>query len=272
MLTREPRPAPSPTRRAAILLLVVCVGVSLLAFLPRAAAQDDAPPDAVAPLRLLTFNILYKNADIEALAGVILDADADLVLAQEVGALAAADLPPALTDAYPYSAIYRGERERLGLAVFSRLPLLAQDYQPFAEQSSLLRVEVDYAGQPLAIYNVHLANPLRGDRYDATTRGAAITALLDRLGGETAPLVVAGDFNLTELDADYARLTGVLVDSFRESGGGFGATFPVWSPLPFARLDYVFHSADLISRSAEVVATSGGSDHFPVRVELAPAP
>ena len=42
--------------------------------------------------------------------------------------------------------------------------------------------------------------------------------------------------------------------------------------LPLVRIDYVFHNADLISLKTEVVPNNNGSDHFPVRAELAFSP
>ena len=63
-----------------------------------------------------------------------------------------------------------------------------------------------------------------------------------------------------------------LIDSFAESGSGLGLTFPANSFIPLARIDYVFHSPDLHSLNAQVMPSNGGSDHYPVRVELAFAP
>ncbi|MEO8397618.1 MAG: endonuclease/exonuclease/phosphatase family protein, partial [Chloroflexota bacterium] len=120
----------------------------------------------------------------------------------------------------------------------------------------------------VTIYDVHLANPLIADDFDPKAHGEGITALLDLLANESQPLIVAGDFNMTDASTDYGRMTENLVDSFRESGSGFGLTFPAWSPLLAVRLDYIFHSSDLRSLKTEVVSSSGESDHFPVRSEL----
>ncbi len=178
-------------------------------------------------------------------------------------------------DSYPYHTYYSGNG-RGALWVLSKYPLLAEDFSAYAEDSTRLRFQIEIKGERLTFYNVHLVNPLVSDDGQLTNRSAAhdlgVDRLIDRLKDEAAPLIVTGDFNMTEFNDGHRRMTEDLINSFRESGNGLGLTFPADSFSPLIRIDYVFHSPDLRSLNAQVLPSNGGSDHFPLRVELSLSP
>jgi endonuclease/exonuclease/phosphatase (EEP) superfamily protein YafD len=63
-----------------------------------------------------------------------------------------------------------------------------------------------------------------------------------------------------------------LRDSYQEVGWGFGHTYPTTPQsfgisVPLLRIDYVFHSAELVALRARV-GPDGGSDHLPVVADL----
>ena len=236
----------------------------LIGFVPPAAAQFDPPQ-----LSVMTYNVLATNDDIDAIAQTIRASDADVVVLQEISQRIAQRLPRALADDYAYSSLHPSPVSRLGLGVYSRFPLISDDYLAYQTQSSRLRLQINIKGLLVTIYNVHLANPLTNQTVDPQAHSEGITGLLDMLASEYNPLIVAGDFNMTDFSTDYGRMAERLVDSFHESGTGLGNTYPSWSPLPLARLDYVFHSSDMTSLTTQVMPSAGSSDHFPVRAELA---
>ena len=98
-----------------------------------------------------------------------------------------------------------------------------------------------------------------------------IRTLLALIEVETRPLIVTGDFNMTERCGDYASIAHHLRDAFRAVGTGLGHTFPRFGarprafpvPWPMLRLDYVWHSDHFEAASAEV-GDAGQSDHHPV--------
>ena len=253
--------------------LLAVLGVGLI-FSPALAAP--ASRDQPANLVILTYNVLYNNIDLAAISEIIRASNADVVLIQEVTADLARDLPPLLEDAYPYAAMRVAIVRRLGLGVFSRYPLLIEAFRrDISLDSSSLYVQIDLDGTPITIYNVHLANPLNdGFRYDASQPSQSVSWLLDLLSldqtEQPMPLIVAGDLNFANFSADYSRMTEYLTDSFAETSGAlqFGFTFPADALFPLLRLDYVFHNAAFCSRSAAVGESAGGSDHYPLRVEL----
>ena len=240
------------------LLLLVLLGLAP----PAGAEETDS-------LVIMTYNIHTRNYDVEAIAQVIRESGADIVLIQEVTDYLDRDLTNAVADVSPYAAVHIYPRLRLGLGAFSRTPILNDEFTVFTGDASRQRLQIDAEGRLLTFYNIHLANPTHaGPRYNPAALTEGVSALLEMIDAEPAPLVVAGDFNTASFSADYQRLADALKDGFGQAGRGLGFTYPADSLLPVLRIDYVFHSDDLSALQAEVLGDSGGSDHYPVRVEL----
>jgi endonuclease/exonuclease/phosphatase family metal-dependent hydrolase len=107
-----------------------------------------------------------------------------------------------------------------------------------------------------------------------------IEELIPHITGVKDPILVMGDFNMTDQNPGYQLLTQVVRDAYREAGWGFGFTFPnphradrplslgpVSVPAPLVRIDYIFHSAQLLSEQAHAIC-QGGSDHCYVVAQL----
>jgi endonuclease/exonuclease/phosphatase (EEP) superfamily protein YafD len=140
----------------------------------------------------------------------------------------------------------------------------------------------------LTLFNVHPAVPLlHADGpgafglsivYDTTQRSTEVTRLVELVDGAAGPILVTGDFNLSEYSQDYRLLQARLEDAYRIAGWGFGHTFPragafaksLPAPWPVVRLDYVWYSSELRAVAADV-GPSGGSDHHAVVVRLVQA-
>ncbi len=140
------------------------------------------------------------------------------------------------------------------------------------------QVTLDLDGRPVNVFNVHLQMPLEttsrsldlsSTKYVNDLRDANVQDLLSRLETIDTPMIVIGDFNLTDQQSPYAALTNRLCDAHDESGWGMGFTARILSlGLPMWRIDYVFHSPELVAlRTA--LGDFGASDHRPVIAELA---
>lgn len=145
---------------------------------------------------------------------------------------------------------------------------------------------IDVRGTPLIVYNLHPTHPgMTGEGFFRPAyRRREIEELLARAAKEKEPVILAGDFNMTDLTEDYGRIAAQYHDAYRQVGWGMGFTFPdqrypnALSGAPFnrelpfppwMRLDYVFYSAPLRAAEAHVWPDSGGSDHRPLWVRLA---
>lgn len=271
--------------RTALVLAAVPLATFAYLYGPRLAprrAVEAAGPD----FRVLSFNVGAARGlgQPEPIARTVRAANADLVCLVEAREDTPGTVGAALGDSHPYRA------DGGSVFVFSRLPLLNPRRGPLRSgaHDSLL-VDVVLGDRLLTLAVVHLqrtdeypglgrgfpallraASGYRTDRRDAAA--ADLAALLHDVG---APLVLVGDFNLTEWSHSYQRLTADLEDSHLEAGQGFGHTYPTTLrsvvpglALPLLRIDYVFHSTDLVALRAWV-GPDGSSDHLPVLADLA---
>jgi len=138
--------------------------------------------------------------------------------------------------------------------------------------------ELDRAGAPLVVYSVHMPSPrhelesMRGlgllaalfgreGRYGSKIRKSAelswaarvdlAQTVVDEIGKEKRPFLIAGDFNVPSHGHIYHMVSSRFTDSFEKRGRGFGFTFPGYThnPLalfgPWMRLDYIFAGSGL---------------------------
>lgn len=267
------------TQLPAALMFVLSYGIL---FLPRPV---EAIPNSTA-ISVMTFNLHGEEQFAEPLAALIRESGVDIIALQEVSPTVGVLLED-MADVYPHQALHPNEEPTRGLALLSRYPLLEDEYWRTAAVPQSMghqRVEIDVDGVRFTVYNTHPVHPaMTGRLFDPIPRALEITELLARIGEENRAAVMMGDFNLTDLSEDYARIAARYGDTYREVGWGMGFTFPDFSQPqalprflsnttalpPFVRLDYIFHNDAVQALEARVWPTSGGSDHRPVFTRLA---
>ncbi len=243
-------------------------------LLPKSApvAQSDNT------LSLITFNAYPHNEQLPQAIDWLLAQNADIITMQEIGG----DVSR-LEAAYAHHIAQTYEN---GHAIFSRYPI-TENSEVMLEDSPHQRVRLDVNGQPLVLYNIHLYMPFREQteeaqnqrplwlRYDPQRRNRQIRELLQYTASESAPLIIAGDFNMSEFSPIYQTLNERFTDSYRATTRGIGATWPGgnseelignWPRL--VRLDYVWLSNTLQPLRA-IAGQPLGSDHLPLKVEIA---
>ncbi|MFQ3647881.1 MAG: endonuclease/exonuclease/phosphatase family protein [Anaerolineae bacterium] len=238
-------------------------------FIPRAR---KAAPD-VPTLTVLTHNLLADPHPLDAIIAALRASSADIIALQEVSQAYEPLLIEGLRDVYPYFGVHTVALRFAGQAIFSRYPLLEDDYWQYEWLPTPLghqRALIDTPYTPVVVYNVHPTHPgMNGQHFNPAYRHREIQDVMARIHAETLPVVLLGDFNMPENSPDYQTVTATLTDAYRDVGLGIGWTFRLRLPFPFLRLDYVFCSAEWLPLTAEVLPEHGGSDHYPVRVALA---
>lgn len=276
------------SRRAGLVLMVP---VLLLAstygalFLPRSIPSifRASSPTSGATLRVMTANLLVSNDDLSAVTGLLLVERPDVVALQELSPAMAEHLRRELRGQYPYQLL-EPSTSPAGLGVLSRYPIRAEQSGGELPRACFCqRVAVDLGGRTTTLLNVHPWPPrVRYRRVgrvpipttvdpEQTKRG--LEAALAGLEGGTGPLIVAGDFNLSDRQPLYRQLRRTLLDAHVEAGWGLGHSFPslAFEGLPsisFVRIDYILHDRSLTARSART-GTIPGSDHRHVVADLA---
>lgn len=255
------------------------------AFLPDRIFAQPVKPD----LRVLTYNIHSEDEFLDPMIALIREVNADVVALQELSVGAAERFTTEFADLYPYQAFHTIEGQPIpGQGVMSRYPITEDTYWRNEFLPLYLghqRVQVHIDGTPLTLYNAHPIHPIMksGRLFNTELRASEVQSVLDRAVSELEdnPLLMVGDFNMTDQSDDYRRVTSYLGDAYREAGWGLGFTFPDFSawyavpvgralPVrPIARLDYQFYNARLRPLDAHVWRSAGGSDHRPVLVDYA---
>lgn len=272
-------------RRFAGTLLVAGLITTGLAA-PAAAGPGPAGPSAPdRPVRVMSYNIHHgvgvdDRLDLARIAAEIRDSDADIVGLQEVDRhwgerSAFADQAQELARMLHMHVVYGanldrdplnpGEpRRQYGTAILSDAPIheWRNTLLPRTgnlEQRGLLEALVTVRGVPVRVFTTHLQHNSQAERI------AQVAAVRDIIGVPRESVVLTGDLNARPDTPEIAALTEDLVDAWAEAGVGDGYTLSATNP--YARIDYVMHSADVVARTAAVLSTDG-SDHLPVVADL----
>lgn len=250
-------------------------------YLPR----QVAPAAGGTRLTLTTFNMSDRNAQREDVAPWLREENSEIVLLQEAPPNWAKSGVDSLRELYPYQVGTILTNDTHGAVILSKYPLRA-----FREGEGYFRVAVIVGAQPIALYNVSLPTPVLGEprepiylrnrwitsiwdmawAYDDTPRNQVLDTLIAEIEAEPLPVIVAGDFNMSDFTPTYDLWASRLSDSFREGGSGFGGTWPVFKRIRFpgfVRLDYIWHSATFSAAAAEL-GPYLGSDHLPISSTL----
>lgn len=256
---------------APVLALII---ISAPYFLPRQRDYTDAGP----ALKVLTLNI-HQPASDEALTEItriINQTEADIVAVQELGPSPQERLGKQLEYFYPYQSLHTDENyPGSGQGVLSKYPILAEEYwKAGGEWNGNQRVEIDFDGESIVIYNVHPHPPIeRGLDPQMASHEQTLLDVYERAIAEESAVLIMGDFNMTTQFRAYEVIESRYHDAYREVGEiGFGFTHPHFAgiPLPtFWRVDYVFYDPQHFRGvNARMLDGSVHTDHLPLLVRL----
>jgi vancomycin resistance protein VanJ len=222
-----------------------------------------ASSSGASPLHLMTYNVQYNNPDPRATIDAIADADADVVLLQEVTTTWREALDRRFKDIYPHRA-YRIPGVA-GEAVLSKRPISVDEVLRSPNDARFVAQRVVIDG--IQILNVHLrpaidrGSWIRGFFTTPAMRLREARAYWPQLVHGT-PTVVAGDFNE---DIDGKAIAFLAGQGLSLAGAPGPKT---WHQKPLAiDLDHVMIDATLEAKDGAVL-DAGTSDHRPVVVTI----
>ena len=246
---------------------------------PVSRGQSATASKAHAALRILSYNIHHANPpsrggliDLDAIARVIQNADADLVALQEVdkntrrsgGVDQAKTIAEKTGMYYHFFKAIDHEGGEYGLAILSKQPLkqtklvrLPQEMK--AEERILAYAELKINGKKLVFANTHL------DAYTAQNRVVQMQHIVEVFKKLKTPVILCGDLNSTA-GTDPINL---LDQHFQRScTSDCPGTIPALKPRK--TIDFVaLKNADWKVVSHEALAETYASDHRPVLVQYA---
>ena len=249
----------------------VSVGSLILAgaaVWPYQAVGQAAHADVVdtgPSVRVLLVNLLLSNREHDRVLQLVRNADADVLVFQEVNERWKSALAP-ITAAYPYVA-GKTREDPFGTMVYSRLPILDQGTVPHgAAGRSSLQLVIDVQGTPVSIVCTHPKPPLLAGSF--ALRNDQIDRVIRLVETLPRPLVLVGDLNTTMWSPWFRRLCDRAgLASVREGVGVLGswpAALPGFMRIP---IDHVLVSPDVTVGSCRL-GDDVGSDHLPLIVDL----
>jgi endonuclease/exonuclease/phosphatase (EEP) superfamily protein YafD len=275
--------------RALRLAVIAC----LLCGLPFAPRLQIGPATTARPgttLTVTTWNVAFGHADGDAVRRFVESRPADIVaLEEDYNIWWDSDYARWIEREAGLARIYPHQirLHPLGLTLLSVYPLLESSVtEGGAGEASAPPViwgRFDLGqGRSVVVAAAHPRNPTRGGCdprrlcYDPAARDAEIREVRATVApflAQGEPLILAGDFNLTEREPAYRDLIAGLWDAHAVTGNGFGHT---WRPfglarlgLPLLRIDYLLGSPGIWPLDLSSDCTPRGTDHCALTATIA---
>ncbi len=283
-----------------VLLLIGAPKIKLYYHFSDSAPAPD--PKEAGSLRVMTWNVEgfvahdagtgQSRSTAAEITGYIRQEDPDVVCLQEFQSTPA--VPESALDdrlsKWPYRRIGYSVSGVLGVAVYSKYPIVDDDFMQFENGANgSLRVDLRMESDTLRVICNHLESTyiqseditflqpenfteapdksgrIRGiaSRLRRGFRARAVQAdtIAARIASHDGPTIVCGDFNDTPMSYVYRTIRGRFGDAFQARGSGYGFTYK--SLYRLLRIDYILPSPHLETLSYESPATEW-SDHNPV--------
>lgn len=249
--------------RMAVLALAGTVATTASVIAYTGWHLQPAQAQAVRDFRLVTFNVFYRNRNLEGIANYLQRIDADVVALQELEPPQALQLA-ALLPSYPH--VSAQAQSRYGAIMFSRWPIVADEIVELVPGGAgVEKTVIDWRGQPVTLIGAHLHWPIRPGT--AHLRNAELHRLAQLARSIDGPLFVGGDFNVTPWSPNFrdAVAESGLQDCAR--GQGPVTTWPTFFAPALIRIDHCLASEDW--RVVAMRTGPGlGSDHYPVVIDF----
>ncbi|WP_339750639.1 endonuclease/exonuclease/phosphatase family protein [Algoriphagus aquimarinus] len=265
------------------IFLISLFGACAQAQEPSVSTDPDEPIEANEGLevKVLSYNVHHCNPpsnpgliDVDGIAKVIMDSNADLVGLQEIDVnnersgmhLNQAKKLAELTDMYYYFSKgidYKGGE--YGTAILSKYPISQMETiqlpeEPGSERRTLSVLTVDLPnGKKMRFGNTHL--DFTSDE-NALAQAKAITTYFE---AEELPVILVGDFNVESTSQTMAHLDKTFDRTCEQ---GCPATIPVVNPRK--AIDFILYSSGMGIQTMfhEVIQEHYASDHLPVLAKL----
>ncbi|MDB5153082.1 MAG: endonuclease/exonuclease/phosphatase family protein [Mucilaginibacter sp.] len=198
-------------------------------------------------------------------------------------------------NSYYFEAVRANKDEAIGIALFSKFPIVDHGFIQLADRSSenqCLYIDVKKGEKTIRVYNVHLQS-IRFDPDDyrylnsVSRQGKTEVSSAKRLGSKlkTAfikrsqqifkvknhagvcpyPYIISGDFNDTPTSFAVNQMCKGLKNAFREKGSGLGRTYN--GNFPNYQIDYIMASPKFDVTDYNITERKL-SDHYPVCSDL----
>lgn len=181
---------------------------------------------------------------------------------------------------------------QFGLAIFSKYKIINHGLINYDKKSNnqIIFIDIIKGKDTLRVYNAHLVSNSIEDQeipdaefsqksqQKATSLGRTLKRSFGKRGKQVDSLskhmeackhkaILCGDFNDLPYSYTYRTLSSHMESTFEAKGNGFGFTFN--GKIPFLRIDHIFVSEGIETRSFNTHKDVKYSDHCPISAVLA---
>ena len=250
------------------------LGLFLISFPTRLEGSSVDIPSRLT-LTMVTYNIRRGEKGLEGIAKTLKKIDPDIVFLQEIHGPSylpgwidqAKQLSHQLHLNYAFGKARLWISGEYGIATLSRFPILEKKVLllpnlPGEEQEALLILKVQTDLGPLILMNTHLFSTARQKGNKAgPLRHVQAQRIMKEILQQEHPVIFGADLNVYANSKIKHLFSKHMVDVFKETGRGRGATFP--AKFPLARIDYLYIKGFFRLLDSRVYK-SKASDHRPV--------
>lgn len=199
------------------------------------------------------------------------------------------------SDYYYFQPLIFNASEAIGIAIFSKFPIIAHGVIPISDrisENACIYADLQKGSQKLRVYNVHLQsigfdpedykyiNSItqqgKPDMYSTRRLGNKLKAAFQKRSLQVKkiknnaaacpyPFIISGDFNDTPASYAVNEMAKGLKNAFREKGYGLGRTYN--GNFPNYQIDYILASPHFNVLNYTIIEQKL-SDHYPVRSDL----
>lgn len=277
-------------KRSYITLAALIAGLSLLIVSHPIFPQKALLPQSTAgnKLHTMTFNAGWKHTPAEQLADTLGKQRAEIIAIQEATPSQIDLYQFQLQSQYPHQVF---DPDGWGIGLLSQHPITNINWlKPPTNGRTILHAQIEVENQPLDIFVVHFSlptismHPILGIPYgvDEYWQAKEINFVLNTAKSIDGPVLIMGDFNMSDQSHTYKELSSAFGDAFRDGGWGLGFTFPsqvsyyhdrlnrnILLPKPLVRIDYIFYSKTVAIQQAKVTCFTDRSDHCALQARFA---
>jgi endonuclease/exonuclease/phosphatase (EEP) superfamily protein YafD len=254
--------------------------------------RDSGHRMAYDSIKVIAYNVKYYSYGIDKVSGFINQSGYDVVLLSE-SVLTSEKLEYLKKQLPSYSVLSDNGHD---LCILSKYPVLnykivdlptfvaslsgSNDIEKIEKNGvhrSFVHAVIDVNGTPVNVLSVRLlagrpkdhslSEGIKWGKYLLHAQDEELSAFTSYLGTLKGPFIFGGDLNVTPNTQVIHKLNQLAIDSYLETHMFGSYTFKI--SFPTMRLDYLFHSNDVISDESNVVKLNPVlSDHDPVSAQF----
>lgn len=216
-------------------------------------------------IRVLMFNINYKNKKKDKITNYIKETNPDIILLNEVNIKMMKSFKKRLQHDYPqYQFAFRDKTN--GILLMSKLNFKQSQEMRFDTFPTSIAATVEQKGTEFILVASHARNPKRMGGY--IRQHTFLNNLTDFIKKQNKPLIVIGDLNDSTWSYKFREFLSETNLNDSRQGFGIQSSYNVGNPFLRIPIDHCL-TTDQFQVIDRKTGPAMGSDHYPVIVDIA---